>query len=346
MKNLKSLLIATALANLAACATNVTVRVSIIDYDTQEYVTNAWAKASSTTPYGGLPVPGWTLVPSDSEYNRYVWHIETSGPFDCDFSTYDGFFRFGVWAENHYMNDVREYRFAPVPGKAGEFATLAETVKEMTVYLRKVRNPIVMYSLGARSNYWDYLTDTLTTRYSYPTNTVEAGFDMMAGDWVAPYGIGTTADFYVQKSVVVSNGIEQTVAALVFRGEGNGAYLAQKAPVEEFWSVYHADPGATYSQTFPQTDGFIVGTNDYLVVRTRAATNETGAVASAHYGKIYGSIRVGKKSPRSQDPKDYFFFMSYALNPNPNDTNLENARDDSKVSPKITWVKRKGKGLP
>ena len=121
---------------------------------------------------------------------------------------------------------------------------------------------------------------------------------------------------------------------------GNGAYLDFKRPTSWFWSAYNADPQATYSQTFPQTNGFIVGTNDYIVLRTRAVANDTGMVESAHYGKIYGGIRVGKKDANSQ--QWYFFFKSYALNPVPGDTNLE--ANIGRGTKTLVYRKRREKG--
>ena len=335
MKSAKSILAAVTAIPLASCGTNVTLRVSVIDYDTQEYVSNVLAKVNTNNPFGGPPVFGWTLAPNDSDTNNYGFYLDGDGPSDCSFTTYDGWFYidFDFNTESYYDLFLPEYRFMPLPGKGGEFAELAETFKEMTFYVRQKRNPVEMYSLGGEGMY-DGITE-----YRMPQETEEAGFDMMKGDWIAPHGIGEIADFRVRKPCVDSNGVETASAALVFQGTGNGAYLDFKRPTSWFWSAYNADPQATYSQTFPQTNGFIVGTNDYIVLRTRAVANDTGMVESAHYGKIYGGIRVGKKDANSQ--QWYFFFKSYALNPVPGDTNLE---ADTEGCTTLVYRKRREKG--
>ena len=332
----KSLIAALLLIPLASCGTNVTLRVSLIDYDTQGYVSNAVAKVCTNNPFGGPPVFGWTLVPSDSETDVYWWYLNDNGSTDCDFSTYDGRFylNFRFNSGSYYNLRLPEYRFMPLPGKGGEIAELAETFKEMTFYVRQKRNPVEMYSLGGGGMY------NGITEYRMPQDAEDAGFDMMKGDWTAPHGIGEVADFRVRKPCVDSNGVETASAALVFQGTGNGAYLDFMRPTSYFWSAYNADPQATYSQTFSQTNGFIAGTNDYIVLRTRAVTNSTGTVETAHYGKIYGGIRVGKKDANSQ--QWYFFFKSYALNPVPGDTNLE--ANIGRGTKTLVYRKRRGKG--
>ena len=329
-----SLIAALLLIPLASCGTNVTLRVSVIDYDRQEYLPNAKIKIKTNNPFGGPPVFGWTLASNGSEWSVYRFYLNDNCPTDCNFSTYDGRFRAIVYADGFYEPWTETYRFMPLPGKGGEFAELAETFKEMTFYVRQKRNPVEMYSLGGEGMY-DGITE-----YRMPQETEEAGFDMMKGDWIAPHGIGEIADFRVRKPCVDSNGVETASAALVFQGTGNGAYLDFKRPTSWFWSAYNADPQATYSQTFPQTNGFIVGTNDYIVLRTRAIANDTGMVESAHYGKIYGGIRVGKKDANSQ--QWYFFFKSYALNPVPGDTNLE--ANIGRGTKTLVYRKRREKG--
>ena len=328
--------IAAICASSYSCATSVTAKIAVIDYDTREYVTNAVLGIDAENPLAAYPLTGWTLSPPENARNGWVFVFDAPGPHDCSFATPDGEFGIGLTANGYYVQDAGGlFRF---PGAGANFGSIGETCREIEICLRKKRHPQTMYTLGAgRCCMTGWYTE-----YRFPENATEAGFDMMAGDWVEPYGKGETADFFVQKERIATNETEHVSAALVFRGDGNGAYIAQKVP-NEFMSAYNADPEAVYVQTFPHIDGCIVGTNSYLVVRTRAETGANGAMASAHYGKIYGEIKV--ESDGANASQTYFYFMAYALNPIKGNTNLETTGGNDSLVP-IRQVHAKGSGVP
>jgi hypothetical protein len=147
------------------------------------------------------------------------------------------------------------------------------------------------------------------------------GFDLEAGDWVAPFGTGTrsdmifTAHFDKQPegepdlTLTLSfpnsgDGIEEfRVPETRFPGDGSLLRSSEEAPADG------------YQPTWIQTDNRKSGTptrtnrdmNRNYYFRVRTVLDKQGNVKSALYGKIYGD----------------FMHFTYYLNPTPNDRNME-----------------------
>jgi len=151
------------------------------------------------------------------------------------------------------------------------------------------------------------------------------GYDLMMGDWVAPYGAGERADFIFEASRSVrsdrdyeggltlrfSQSADGFVAADTPQEDGSrlrlpyeapaDGYVAQKVwreqrrPVSDGRDVVHSDSSRTMNYFF----------------RVRSIVDAEGRVVSALYGKIYGDIRyfIGTKVPRSG------LAFTYYLNP-------------------------------
>jgi hypothetical protein len=199
----------------------------------------------------------------------------------------------------------------------GEHSPLAKDFdpsKSITIQLKRIKNPI---SLFAR-----------TTGYlEIPEIDKEVGYDLTAGDWVAPHGKGKVADFiFLHEGVRRWSGpkyykeeYEQKIT-LRFSNEKDGIiawegtseagrkygselvsdYEAPKEGYQDTWVQRTWKEKGGYHQTTSKMDR-----NFYFRVRTKV--DEKGNIISAHYGKIYG---------------DFMSFIYY-LNPTPNDRNVE-----------------------
>jgi hypothetical protein len=152
-----------------------------------------------------------------------------------------------------------------------------------------------------------------------PTNGKPVGYDLMVGDWVAPYGKGVNPDIlftreYSRKSLQDYD-YKLTVS---FPKAGDG--------IQEFSVPYkNMEGSALRSPHEAPTNGYqpqIVRLNishpgqklifDYdenrvYFFRVRTVLDENGNVKSALYGKIYGD----------------FMQFSFYLNPTPNSRNVE-----------------------
>jgi hypothetical protein len=165
-----------------------------------------------------------------------------------------------------------------------------------TSILKKVGKPIAMYAKRI---------DSLRV----PEFNKVIGYDLMAGDWVGPYGKGINADLYFtekhtdpQSGYILSvsfpnpgDGIQEFDEPLLFQNASNGQSdlrSAQNAPVD------------AYQPKFVQTT-YNQNQNFYFRVRTKL--DENGNVVSAHYGKIYGNLAQ----------------FTYYFNPTLNDRNIE-----------------------
>ena len=151
------------------------------------------------------------------------------------------------------------------------------------------------------------------------------GYDLMSGDWVAPYGVGKVADlnFRVNKRVasfrdfdsslemIVTNNVDGLQETSLSLTKFSDFRLLRQAPL--------ADYGVTNLHWTNSSTNFIRYNDDQsYYFRIRSVTNESGQLTSALYGKIRGYIGFGV---RSKDTGAIQF--TYYLNPRPNDRNLE-----------------------
>jgi hypothetical protein len=166
-----------------------------------------------------------------------------------------------------------------------------------TVTLKKVGKPIAMYAKSI-------------TYIKFPVFNKPIGYDLMVGDWVAPYGKGVTADFlFTENHLDTKSGYTFTVRC-PNNGDGlqefNVPALLQNATTgqSDLRSSQEA-PADGYQPHYEQTQGPDLNRNYYFRVRT--VLDSHGNILSTHYGKIYGD----------------FMQFTYYLNPTPNDRNVE-----------------------
>jgi hypothetical protein len=184
----------------------------------------------------------------------------------------------------------------------------------VTQVLRRVVDPIAMYAKHVEVD--------------LPSADQPVGYDLLVGDWIAPYGKGTHGDLVFKVTTRRVNSFTDFDGSLLLtfsngkdglRRKEGGSFGGSRFP----WS-YKA-PEEDYDNSRQISVGFLPGkgyyeTNDNTAcyLRVRAETNEQGAIVSSYYGKIPGPIKVDVRDTRTAWLK-----FTYYLNPTPNDRNME-----------------------
>jgi hypothetical protein len=185
-----------------------------------------------------------------------------------------------------------------------------------TLILKKVVNPIPMYVK---------LIDSEPPAFKKTGRppivfSKSIGYDLMAGDWVAPYGKGLDTNIIFSedfnKQSISDMDYKLTIS---FPNAGDGIQ-AFAVPDDEKYSGLrspHEAPADGYQSELIRENYYHPGQrgkSDYdpnrnYFFRVRTTLDENGKVKTALYGKIYG------------DPEQMNF--TYYLNPTPNDRNIE-----------------------
>jgi len=178
--------------------------------------------------------------------------------------------------------------------------------KEIRVVLRPIVNPVPMY---VRNKYF-----AMPHEYGK-----EFGFDLMAGDWVAPYGEGSVADFIFKVDGYYNNTDDyKSNVTFTFSNPNDGIQLIKESTGGDFgvgsWyrlpriapdSGYHSKlvkwVGPTMRNNFDDEANYIF--------RVRSQTDQDGSLTSALYGKIKGEITVSSFEDRIS------LKLHYYLNP-------------------------------
>ena len=199
---------------------------------------------------------------------------------------------------------------------------------EIPVVLKRIRNQIPMYVKTVENIEMRKKSDDKMGKYVL--NSV-VGYDLVKGDYTAPYGKGEVADMEFKWKMTIYKKDKYGMAddydtlceirmpnALdgICRGKPDGV----RGNGSAFISDYNA-PEDGYQQLislYRNVRGSKAESNDdqhYLYYfRIRTKTDGTGKITSALYGKTYGQIN------------DRF---TYYLNPTPNDRNVEEDRNQN-----------------
>jgi hypothetical protein len=200
------------------------------------------------------------------------------------------------------------------------------------------RNPRPMYAYG--ENYDLYLsmkTSAIVTNGMEVMRYAPVDFDMKEclpvsydpnhdDSWDGP--AGKVADFRIERFKVITNGVTTTYGWIEF-APGCGAYKRSTTGDDSFPTTYEADTNEVFVSRIPFECSSVSGKvvrierilerGEYMVLRTRVATNDVGAVTSCNYSKILGPMFVSDH----WYPRDHVSFQSMIFNPEPNDRNLE-----------------------
>lgn len=247
---------------------------------------------------------------------RVTGKTETTGLFTAQ--GYSAFGRFGadLKKDGYYMSGVPSPDFRDA--KDGHWQPWGVT---NIAILRKIENPVPVYAKKVRG------TDI-------PDAGKSCGFDLEAGDWVAPYGRGKTADliitltnrsyeswdvFDVSATITFSNpldGIQETQLPKEYAlSEYTWPRQAPDAGYQSSFAARYAqfqDGGQKPIHTF---NGDGTGQAYFFRIRT---VEQNGKIVSALYGKIDSGIVL--------DPRRAKFckvFFTYYLNPTSLDRNME-----------------------
>lgn len=248
--------------------------------------------AQITIGYYVAPPPGQTIATSSIK-----GETDTNGIFSSSGRTGSTDLFFGANKEGYYSAHS-DYELAEL--KKNDTAKWNPTI---TLLLKKIGAPIPMYAKRLNTH--------------VPALDKPVGFDLMAGDWIAPYGKGASTDVqfigHFDKSANDSN-FKLTV---IFPNRGDGIQEFAPTPLEKTSALRSSQdaPADGYQPQWVQFDNRRAGKpvetnrdeNRNYYFRVRTVLDEQGNVKSTLYGKIYGD----------------FMSFSYYLNPTPNERNIE-----------------------
>lgn len=161
-----------------------------------------------------------------------------------------------------------------------------------TLMLKKIGKPIAMYAKSI-------------TYIKFPVFNKPVGYDLMAGDWIAPYGKGATADFlFTENHTNAQRGYTLTISFPDANDGIQGFTRDWNLGVSGLLSSHEA-PAGGYQSQYEQTH--TPNPDRIYYFRVRTVLDSEGNILSTHYGKIYGD----------------FMQFRYYLNPTPNDQNVE-----------------------
>ena len=260
-------------------------------------------------------VISWTqTIKKDS----YISKTDKDGKASCRFRCHHGNFDAYVSASGYYPEEFLNLSFGANYDMKQDMVMFPQLEKKVAIRIRKIHNPVDLK-----------LTNGHITDFKCPLVSGEYAFDLEVGDWVSPRGKGKERDLAICVEAVTNDSIKFMRGKIVFpRG---GAYREKLIQSKHFQSVYNADTSMVYQASFPFE--FYYDTRrheksyckmplekeDYWVFRVREVRDAAGNLLSAHYGKVYGQIRIF----------DYLEFYKCYFNTTPNVTNLEE---------KIPWL--------
>jgi hypothetical protein len=169
----------------------------------------------------------------------------------------------------------------------------------LPIGLKRIGNPVAMY---ARHR----------PKLNVPLVSTPVGYDLIAGDWVTPYGKGTTPDmlFAIDRQatssaselmVTFSNEGDGIQAVMANPTEGSALRLPRSAPENGYQSMLNLDLSAGRQS---------VARNQNYFFRIRTM-RRNGEIVSAMYGKIHGAIDFDVINAKTA-----VVLFTYYLNPN------------------------------
>ena len=173
-----------------------------------------------------------------------------------------------------------------------------------TLVLKRILKPIPMFAKRLRDG--------------PPVADKAAGYDLEAGDWVAPYGKGIKSDFVFSahhEKYSADDWDYNLVVSFSNPGDGIQAFKVSEAEMPSALRSPHEAPEQGYEpkwvKTRRQTPGQaldpILDSRMNFFFRVRTVLDDNGNIVSANYGKIYGD----------------FMEFRYYYNPQANSRNIE-----------------------
>lgn len=282
-----------ALAQPEVTGADWTVNLKVVDENGQPVV---GAKASIS--YFGKPLPGQVIADS-RDLIRYITGLtDDNGKFTASHS--DSSFTLGIDVQkNGYYSGHRGYDLT---------SSQADRNPTITIVLKKLVNSIPMYARWVDSEPSAFKK---TGRPPINFNT-SIGYDLIVGDWVAPYGKGvdtnilfteefnkeSITDFYYKLTVSFPNDSDGIQEYTMPEAEkGSGLRSPHIAPLAGYQSQLTKE-----NYHHPGELGKPYDFNENRIYFIRVTLPD-----GPHFGKIYGD----------------FMQFTYYLNPTPNNQNIE-----------------------
>ena len=174
----------------------------------------------------------------------------------------------------------------------------------LDIVLKQIHSPISMYAKAIDSE--------------PPVKNKVVGYDLSAGDWVAPYGRGEVTDvIFLEQYTNLSLSDYDYTLTVTFPNKGDGIQSftlpdnvkgsGLKSPYEAPEDGYQPQVKRVNISHPPTPVVWDYDANRRYFIRVRTVLDENGNVKSALYGKIYGD----------------FMTFKYYINPTPNSRNIE-----------------------
>jgi hypothetical protein len=288
---------------------------------TNNFITNAFERPTAKVTAkivdeAGVPVIGANVrfVFSGAMDDNAIVNVEGLTDIQGQFTGEGhcrGDFGASVSKEGFYFSGLNVSKFTnAIDGKWQPWNPICKTI------LRPIGKPVALYAKKVD--------------VEIPALDKPCGYDLEAGDWVAPYGKGMKADFIFTLHQE-RRGLQDfdVLGELTFRNSLDGLKDApqpvatyshfkweRQAPENDYQprfqlqNSWHSSgkPIRSFKFNDREWEGY------FFRVRT---VEQDGKIVSARYGKIRGGIEIYSRDP---NPKVVF---TYYLNPIPNDRNLE-----------------------
>lgn len=180
---------------------------------------------------------------------------------------------------------------------------------EIIIVMRKIINPVPMYARDSKM---------ANIKIKIPVIGKDIGFDLMAYDWVYPYGKGRQSDFifYLEKSYSGFNNYEATLTIKFYDKKNGIVKIKENKTNESQFKLPRFAPEEGYatnlkiirSKSLSGKKYMNYNSNDNYVFRVRSELDDDKLIR-AMYGKIIGPIEI---DPRREPTEVYF---KYYLNP-------------------------------
>ena len=297
----------------AACAATARITVKVVEEDTGKPLEGVLVSGSTFSRH--IPGPNF----GEDKYDGPQGKTDKSGTYVVDIPSLTG--EIGIGLNDTLMRVAGYYKTATViyRGQKVEHNRWQPWNPTLTIKLQRIINPIPMYAKQV---------ETKIPEYDKP-----CGYDLMEGDWVAPYGKGKNADLVFAVSNKLLGGKDrygrdhfEAKFSVGFSNQGDGVL---EYPVVEYnrgLRMPYQAPDVGYVPSLsderysrpgeqPNYGSFdckaMYEQNYFIRVRT---IQKDGKIEYALYGKIQNRIEW-------YDTRTLRF--TYYLNPTPNDRNIE-----------------------
>ena len=295
-------------------------------------VTDDFGNVVTNAPVGISTFLRW--IPGEGfgkdEHHNTSGTTDTNGLVTLELESKTGDVRYSVFAGGTYFDGTLKMKVCGVDyyrdsgggmlftnSIGGKWQPWNPTVN---LVIKRVLNPIPMYAKTLRN---------LSPPFQIPEYGKAIGFDLMKGDWVAPYGKGETEDFIFKMDCTLRDGMTSdryqmydASLTLSFSNDGDGIQPFYIHPMRSSTlRLPRFAPESGYASNWVKTayvhkdeSHFENREDENYLFRVRTKRDKKGAITNALYGKISGRL--------SFDYEKHISF-TYYLNPTPNDRNLE-----------------------